>query len=89
MLASQMTWAQLNVEHKTPGTVSNDRQASGLKASDFRVLEDGQAWRIRLFSAEDVPATIGLIMDNSGNMRTKRADPTGCSCVHRRQQSGR
>jgi len=55
-------------------TDSKGRHVSGLKVSDFRVLENGQAQDIQLFSAEDVPATIGLVMDNSGSMRTKRND---------------
>ena len=55
-------------------TDSRGRHVSGLKASDFRVLENGRPQEIQLFSAEDVPATIGLVMDNSGSMRTKRSD---------------
>jgi Ca-activated chloride channel homolog len=55
-------------------TDSKGRHVSGLKLSDFRVFENGQAQDIQLFSAEDVPATIGLVMDNSGSMRTKRTD---------------
>jgi VWFA-related protein len=55
-------------------TDSKGRHVSGLKASDFRVLENGRSQDIQLFSAENVPATIGLVMDNSGSMRTKRAD---------------
>jgi Ca-activated chloride channel homolog len=55
-------------------TDSKGRHVSGLKASDFRVLENGRPQEIRLFSAEDVPATIGLVMDNSGSMRAKQSD---------------
>jgi Ca-activated chloride channel family protein len=55
-------------------TDSKGRHVSGLKISDFRVLENGHAQDIQLFSAEDVPATIGLVMDNSGSMRSKRTD---------------
>lgn len=55
-------------------TDSKGRHVGGLKVSDFRVLENGQTQDIQFFSAEDVPATIGLVMDNSGSMRTKRAD---------------
>jgi Ca-activated chloride channel homolog len=53
---------------------SKGRHVSGLKASNFHVLENGRSQEIQLFSAEDVPATIGLVMDNSGSMRTKRTD---------------
>jgi len=55
-------------------TDSKGRHVSGLKASDFRVLENGRPQEIQLFSAEDVPATIGLVMDNSGSMRPKQSD---------------
>ena len=55
-------------------TDSKGRHVSGLKASDFRVLENGRPQEIQLFSAEDVPATIGLVMDNSGSMRAKQSD---------------
>jgi VWFA-related protein len=55
-------------------TDSKGRHVGGLKASDFRVLENGRPQDIQSFSAEDVPATIGLVMDNSGSMRSKRAD---------------
>src|SRR3954471_16256815 len=47
---------------------------SGLKPGDFVVSEDGRTQAISLFSAEDVPASVGLIIDNSGSMVDKRAD---------------
>jgi Ca-activated chloride channel homolog len=46
---------------------------SGLKASDFRVLEDKVEQRISVFSRDDIPVTMGLVIDNSGSMREKRA----------------
>jgi Ca-activated chloride channel family protein len=55
-------------------TDNKGRHVSGLKASDFHVLENGRTQEIELFSAENVPATIGIVMDNSGSMRSKRAD---------------
>ena len=55
-------------------TDGKGRYVGGLKASDFRVVENGEAQEIRVFSPEDVPATIGLVIDNSGSMRNKRAD---------------
>ncbi len=55
-------------------TDGRGRHVSGLTQSDFRVFEDQQAQEITLFSAEDVPASIGLIIDDSGSMRDKRAD---------------
>lgn len=55
-------------------TDSRGRHVSGLTQSDFRVFEDQQAQEITLFSAEDVPESIGLIIDDSGSMSDKRAD---------------
>ena len=45
--------------------------ASDLKQSDFEIMEDGVPQGIRLFSHEDVPVTVGLIVDHSGSMGTK------------------
>lgn len=39
---------------------------------DFTVYEDGQLQQIKLFKREDVPVSIGILVDNSGSMRTKR-----------------
>jgi len=39
----------------------------------FTVFENGVAQRITDFKQEDVPVSLGLIIDNSGSMRTKRA----------------
>jgi VWFA-related protein len=55
-------------------TDSKGRHVTGLKADDFQVREDNRLESIRLFNAEDGPASIGLIIDNSGSMRDKYAD---------------
>jgi Ca-activated chloride channel homolog len=55
-------------------THGNGREVSGLMASDFQVREENRVQDIKLFRAEDVPARVGLIIDNSGSMRDKRAD---------------
>jgi Ca-activated chloride channel homolog len=47
---------------------------SGLGEDDFRVYEDGVLQQIRYFSHEDIPVTVGLVIDNSGSMKPKRAD---------------
>ena len=46
---------------------------SGLTEDNFRILEDGVPQQIELFSSEDVPVTIGLVVDSSGSMRPKRS----------------
>jgi VWFA-related protein len=55
-------------------TDSKGRQVSGLKSGDFRVFEESRLQELKLFHAEDTPASVGLIIDNSGSMREKRAD---------------
>lgn len=47
---------------------------SGLSKENFQVYEDKVPQHIEYFSHEDVPVTIGLVIDNSGSMRPKRAD---------------
>jgi VWFA-related protein len=54
--------------------VVHDKQGrfvSDLTERDFEVYEDGARQRIRLFRHEDVPVTVGLVVDHSGSMRTK------------------
>lgn len=45
----------------------------GLKENNFRVFEDKVEQKISAFLGEDVPVTMGLVIDNSGSMREKRA----------------
>jgi len=47
---------------------------SGLTANNFRIFEDGRPQTIKIFRPEDTPATIGLVIDNSGSMAKRRAD---------------
>jgi Ca-activated chloride channel family protein len=55
-------------------TDSRGRHVSGLQQTDFRVREDKQAQDIGLFRSDDVPASVGLIIDNSSSMHNKRAE---------------
>ncbi len=43
-----------------------------LDQSAFTVLEEKQEQPLRLFRREDIPISLGLIVDNSGSMRGKR-----------------
>ena len=47
---------------------------SGLGKDDFQVYEDGVLQPVKYFSREDIPVTVGLVIDNSGSMRPKRSD---------------
>jgi len=50
------------------------RPVTGLTGSDFHVYEDGREEKIKIFQPEDTPATVGLLIDNSGSMTNKRKD---------------
>src|SRR6516225_1999218 len=45
----------------------------GLKADNFKVYEDGAAQKLSVFSHADIPVTMGIVIDDSGSMREKRA----------------
>jgi len=47
---------------------------SGLGKDDFQLYEDGVLQQINYFSHEDIPVTVGLVVDNSGSMRPKRPE---------------
>jgi Ca-activated chloride channel homolog len=47
---------------------------SGLAQEDFQVYEDGIPQQIDCFSHEDIPITVGLVIDNSGTMGPKRPE---------------
>src|SRR5438270_13022350 len=44
----------------------------GLNKKDFQVTEDGRPQEITQFGSVDTPVTVGLVVDNSGSMRSKR-----------------
>ncbi len=44
---------------------------SDLREQDFQVYEEGTRQAIRLFLHEDIPVTLGLVIDHSGSMRNK------------------
>jgi Ca-activated chloride channel family protein len=51
----------------------NGHLVTDLTREAFSVAENGVAQKIIGFKHEDVPVSLGLIVDNSGSMRTKRA----------------
>jgi Ca-activated chloride channel homolog len=53
-------------------TDKSGRLVTDLPQSAFQVFENGVQQTIRLFKREDVPVSMGLIIDNSGSMREKR-----------------
>jgi VWFA-related protein len=55
---------------------SHQHLVTSLRATDFQVFEDDQPQRVTLFSHEDIPVSLGILVDNSGSMREKRAAVT-------------
>jgi VWFA-related protein len=53
-------------------TDKNGHLVTNLPQSAFQVFENGVPQTIRLFKREDVPVSMGLVIDNSGSMREKR-----------------
>src|SRR5277367_2191000 len=43
-----------------------------LQQKSFKVFENGAEQPIKIFKREDVPISLGIIIDNSGSMREKR-----------------
>jgi VWFA-related protein len=53
---------------------SKSHPVKGLSKDNFRIIEAGQEQPIQFVRPEDTPATVGLVIDNSGSMRRKRSD---------------
>jgi len=49
------------------------RQVNGLRKENFRVYEDGVPQNLAVFSQADIPVTLGIVIDDSGSMKDKRA----------------
>ncbi|HTC47193.1 MAG TPA: VWA domain-containing protein [Candidatus Aquilonibacter sp.] len=62
-------------EVRLTATVVDDRQriVTDLDKNAFQVFEDGKAQNIISFHHEDIPVAMGIVIDNSGSMREKRA----------------
>src|SRR5207248_3351600 len=48
------------------------RPVNGLTKEQFQIFEDKVPQTIKTFRHEDIPLSLGLIIDNSGSMRSKR-----------------
>jgi len=67
----------VNVDLVVLHAIVRDRQgafAPDLGKDDFAVFEDGKSQFIRSFSHEDIPVTVGLVIDHSGSMKPKIAE---------------
>lgn len=64
----------VNVDLVVLHATVRDRQGAfvpDLGKEDFAVFEDGKRQTIRSFSHEDIPVTVGLVVDHSGSMKPK------------------
>ncbi len=52
---------------------SKGRMINGLRRENFVVYEDGAPQKLSVFSQADIPVTMGIVIDDSGSMRDKRA----------------
>ncbi|HXA67418.1 MAG TPA: VWA domain-containing protein [Bryobacteraceae bacterium] len=50
----------------------NGKLVTDLKQNEFKVFENGVEQPIKIFKREDVPVSLGIIIDNSGSMKEKR-----------------
>jgi len=46
-------------------------RVANLNEDDFKVYENGKLQKLSQFGSDDVPVTVGLVIDTSGSMRTK------------------
>lgn len=70
-------------------TVYDDKNnlVSELAKEDFQVYEDGIPQQIEYFSRDDIPVTVGLVIDNSGTMRSKRSEVITSALVFARSSN--
>ena len=61
----------------------------GLQKENFRVTDDGKSQVITQFASVDSPVTLGLVVDNSGSMRTKRDEVLQAGLAFARESNAR
>ncbi|HYR42193.1 MAG TPA: VWA domain-containing protein, partial [Terriglobia bacterium] len=66
-------------------TDEKDRPVGNLKEENFRVFEDQTQQKLSLFRHEDIPVSLGLVIDNSRSMepRKQRLDAAAVSFVRK------
>jgi Ca-activated chloride channel homolog len=57
----------------------NGKLLTNIPQAAFQVFEDGVEQPLKIFRQEDVPVSMGIIIDNSGSMRGKRASVAGAA----------
>ncbi|HEX7362416.1 MAG TPA: VWA domain-containing protein [Bryobacteraceae bacterium] len=77
---------RLVVLHATV-TDHKGRFVSNLTKKQFQVYENGKLQKIKLFLHEDAPVSLGLIIDDSGSMESKRSRVEAASLAMVRQSN--
>jgi VWFA-related protein len=62
---------------------------SGLGRQNFQIFEQGVLQQVKHFSNDDIPVTVGLVIDNSGSMKAKRADVIAAALAFARSSNAR
>jgi Ca-activated chloride channel homolog len=60
---------------------------SGLDKDAFQVFEDGILQQVDSFSHEDIPVTVGLVVDNSGSMGPRQSEVTTAAMAFARSSN--
>lgn len=80
--AARMFEVSVNVDLVQVYATVRDRKGkfvAGLSEANFEVYEDGARQTVRLFANEDIPVTVGLVVDHSGSMKRKLAEVTAAA----------
>jgi Ca-activated chloride channel family protein len=90
LFAQEATTYKLNVdvdlvELHVSVVDEKDRTVGGLQKANFRVMEDRVEQQIEVFKHEDIPVSLGLIVDNSRSIepRKQRLDAAALSFVQK------
>ena len=59
----------------------NGKLVTNVPQSAFKVFENGVEQPIKIFRREDVPVSMGIIIDNSGSMRDKLAKVAAAALI--------
>ncbi|MDQ2777878.1 MAG: VWA domain-containing protein [Acidobacteriota bacterium] len=54
-------------------TDKKGKLVTNLDRNAFKVFENGQSQQVKIFRREDVPVSLGILIDDSGSMMSKRA----------------
>lgn len=78
LATASLVWAQFSAETRLVVLHASVADKHGhlvpnLTQSEFKVFENGVQQQLKVFRHEDVPVSMGLLIDDSGSMKEKRA----------------